>query len=121
MIVEIHKFVTQGKEFNTRAEAEEYQASLLRRDEQRYEDFISNRYAGRKLLESHDLDEEGTWEILGEDPNPDMGGYHHQPHLGFFEGTLEKVIRKAISLPGFYAWGAGGSITKTSPPEVTRL
>ena len=48
-------------------------------------------FRGQRLLEKHQLNEYGTWEVRGEDPNCDMGGYHHEPLLGYFEGTLEEL------------------------------
>lgn len=50
-----------------------------------------------------------------------MGGYHHEPLLGFLEGKLQDVIRKAVSMPGFWTWGWGGRITKNNPPEVIKI
>ncbi len=76
-------------------------------------------YSGRKLLEQHRLDETGFWQIQGEDPNCDLGGYHHQPDLGVVEGKLEDVIRYAVNLRSFWTWGAGGEIRKISPiPKI---
>ena len=34
----------------------------------------------------------GIWEARGEDPNCDLGGYHHTPLLGYFKGTLGDVM-----------------------------
>jgi uncharacterized protein (UPF0335 family) len=84
-------------------------------------DYLS-RYSGKRLLEAHKLDEYGTWEVRGEDPNCDMGGHHHNPHLGFFEGTLEQVLTHATNnLGGFWQWGAGGEIKKVKPNLITKL
>lgn len=82
---------------------------------------FSKSYYGRKLLETHSLDEEGTWEVRGEDPNCDMGGHHHEPFLGFYSGKLRDVVELATELPGFFQWGAGGKISKASPPKVTKV
>ncbi len=73
-------------------------------------------YAGKDLIGRHKLDERGVWQVNGEDPNCDMGGSHHEPFLGTFEGTLENVIKTAVNIRGFYAWGGGGSIKKVQPP-----
>jgi hypothetical protein len=78
--------------------------------EDTYTKYTKVSYAGRKLLDNHSLNEEGIWQIFGEDPNCDFGGAHHQPELGIVEGKLEDVIRYAVSLSGFWAWGAGGDI-----------
>jgi len=53
-----------------------------------------------------------VYSVYGEDPNCDMGGYHHSPFLGNVEGTFEEVLEYAASkMNGFYQWGAGGYIT----------
>jgi hypothetical protein len=54
------------------------------------------------------LEKVATWQVLGEDPNCDMGGSHHQPTLGFFTGKLSDVITLAVNLPHFWQWGGGG-------------
>lgn len=71
--------------------------------------FINDTYSGKQLLEHHSLDEEGMWEIRGEDPNCDLGGSHHQPKLGIVQGKLRDVIMYGVDLPGFWQWGAGGN------------
>ena len=63
-------------------------------------------FAGKHL--EHRLDKFGTWKVLGEDPNCDMGGPHHEPHLFTTEGKLSDVIRKAVDMRGFWTWGGGG-------------
>ena len=75
-------------------------------------------YSGKRLLEFHSMEEVGTWKILGQDPNCDMGGSHHNPYLETVEGKLLDVIKHAISLDSFYTWGGGGEITKIT---VTKL
>lgn len=69
-------------------------------------------YEYENLLKKYSLEEEGMWQIFGEDPNCDFGGSHVQPNLGFVEGKLEDVIEYAVDLPNFWAWGSGGSIKK---------
>ena len=76
-----------------------------------YEKFKST-YAYKQLIKNHSLSERGIWEILGEDPNCDMGGSHHQPSLEIVEGTLEKAIQYAVELYGFWQWGGGGNLVK---------
>lgn len=85
-----------------------------------YESF-RNTYSGRSLLTAHSLDEYGVWEVRGEDPNCDMGGHHHEPLLGLFEGKLEDVIAHATSLPNWFQWGAGGSIKKYVTRDFTKI
>lgn len=58
------------------------------------------------------LHEEGIWEVLGEDPNCDLGGGHIQPSLGFFQGKLRDVLAKAVDMDKFWQWGSGGRIRK---------
>lgn len=74
--------------------------------------YLTGPYNGRELFKKHKLDEEGIWEIYGEDPNCDFGGSHHMPKLGTFSGTLSKVLEIAVNLSGFYTWGGGGEIRK---------
>lgn len=91
-------------------------------------------YFGQQLLKEHSLEEEGSWEVFGEDPNclralrrrrdgdrADFGGPHHEPKLGIYSGKLGDVIALAVELPGFWAWGGGGRITAYKPPTVTRV
>lgn len=75
-------------------------------------------YNYRDLVSKHRLSEEGLWRVNGEDPNCDMGGSHVQPYLGTFEGKLEDIVTHAVSLPGFWQWGAGGTISKVAPVKI---
>jgi hypothetical protein len=81
-----------------------------------YQQYTEVSYSGRKLLKEHSLDETGLWEILGEDPNCDWGGHHHQPQLGIVEGRLGDIIAYAVELAGFWTWGGGGDIRKMNAP-----
>lgn len=54
-------------------------------------------------------EEYGCWKILGEDPNFDLGGCHHQPDLGNFKGTYKNIVNYAFTFP---SWGYGGDIKK---------
>jgi hypothetical protein len=65
-----------------------------------------------KLAEKYPLNTFGLWEIRGEDLNCDLGGHHHMPLLTRVEGTYKEAIQLALSLTGFFSWGAGGSIEK---------
>lgn len=67
-------------------------------------------YEYKELLKKHSLTDEGVWEILGEDPNCDMGGSHHQPKLAVVSGRLGEVIKAAVDMKSFWTWGSGGSI-----------
>lgn len=64
------------------------------------------------LLQKYPSNTHGTWEIKGEDTNPDFGGSHYQPSLGIVEGIYEDVVEYALELKAFISWGGGGSIKK---------
>lgn len=66
------------------------------------------RYGIKSSVDEYGLNKVGMWDIYGEDPNCDLGGIHHEPHLGQFYGTLEACIKHADNLPGFWSWGGGG-------------
>ncbi len=83
-----------------------------------YSRFINETYSGRELLKKHRLGEWGIWRVLGEDPNCDFGGSHHNPYLGTYEGDLANVITIAVELKGFWQWGAGGQIEKTNVEKI---
>lgn len=63
-----------------------------------------------KLKKKYPFDKFGVWHVLGEEPNCDMGGAHHQPSLGYVQGIYGEVFDWAIEQRGFWQWGAGGSI-----------
>lgn len=80
--------------------------------------------SGIRMMEKYSLDDEGVWLVRGEDPNCDMGGQHHQPLLGHFQGKLSDVIRIAVTLDRFWTWGGGGSIERIdilSTDDITTL
>lgn len=83
--------------------------------------YTETTHYGRSLLEVHSLDEFGFWEILGEDPNADFHGAHHQPQLGIVQGKLRDVIEYGIRLPHFWTWGGGGNFRHigSSVPLIT--
>jgi hypothetical protein len=80
--------------------------------ERKINDYLDRTYSGKKLLEKHSLDEVGVWKVVGEDPNCDMGGYHHQPELGIIQGTLQQALEFGLNHPDFYHWGGGGDFKK---------
>jgi len=88
----------------------------MKTPEQHYQHYIGTTYAGKHL--GYPLTEYGTWKVLGEDPNCDMGGPHHEPHLATLTGTLEDVIRKAVTMNGFWAWGGGGRFVKINVETI---
>jgi hypothetical protein len=96
--------------------------NVKKREQERFE--ANYKSALQKALEQNkDVTPEtvGTWKITGEDPNCDMGGYHHEPSLGLFEGKLKDVVAHAVNLTGFYSWGGGGSIKLYKQPTVTKI
>jgi hypothetical protein len=76
--------------------------------------YLQTTYFGKELLKKHKLDEYGVWQVLGEDPNCDMGGHHSQPELAIIDGTLLQAITVGVDLPGFWQWGAGGDFRKAT-------
>lgn len=75
-------------------------------------------YAYQELMKNHHLDEEGLWQVRGEDPNCDLGGHHHQPNLGVYAGKLKDILATAVIMPGFWQWGGGGSIVKINVKNI---
>ena len=80
-----------------------------------------NTYSGQKLLKDHSLDEQGTWEILGEDSNCDLGGSHYMPKLATVEGSLGEVVRLGVEMGGFWQWGGGGDFRKINIRTVSQM
>lgn len=73
---------------------------------------MANEHVRDRLLQNYSPSEQGTWKILGEDPNCDWGGAHSQPYLDTVTGTYVNVVEYAMSLKSFFTWGGGGSIVK---------
>ena len=73
---------------------------------------MSNDHVRKRLLEAHPANTFGTWRILGEDPNCDLGGSHHEPELETVTGSYGNVVDYAITLRGFFQWGSGGRIVQ---------
>lgn len=74
-------------------------------------------YYGRNT--KYQDNEEGTWQVFGEDPNCDMGGHHSNPLLGTYTGRYIDVLSLAVELPSFWQWGAGGYLKKLEIVPVT--
>ena len=75
-----------------------------------------------KFLQDNDnLDEVGAWNIHGEDPNCEMGGPHSNPLLETVEGTYRNACLYAVTLSGFYQWGAGGYVRRTSNKTIKKV
>jgi len=46
----------------------------------------------------------GIWEVRGADQNCGIGGSHHTPLIGYFEGTFEDVYNLALTKPSTRGW-----------------
>ena len=73
---------------------------------------MDNSHVRERLLKKYGATATGTWRILGEDSNCDLGGAHYQPELETVTGTYSKVVEYALSLSRFFTWGGGGDIIK---------
>ena len=107
-IKEIEKEIAKLQAEKEKLEAIERMPEVQRK----VKDYLDRTYSGTQLLKHHSLDEKGFWKIKGEDPNCDLGGYHHQPDLGTFEGTLQEALEYGVMHPSFYTWGGGGNFEK---------
>lgn len=87
--------------------------------ERKIKHYLENTYSGRELAKKHKLDEKGMWEVLGEDPNCDLGGSHVQPKLGLVEGTLHDALKYGLSHNQWYSWGGGGDIRKVTTIKMS--
>jgi hypothetical protein len=74
--------------------------------------YLETTYSGQQLMKKHSLDEVGVWKVVGEDPNCDLAGSHHQPELGIIQGTLQQALEFGLTHSNFYNWGAGGDFYK---------
>jgi hypothetical protein len=77
-------------------------------------------YSYRHLIKTHSLEEQGTWQVFGEDRNTELAGQRQIPYLGTYEGSLKDVIDTAVDLPEFWDWGYGGSIKKIEVKPAKR-
>jgi hypothetical protein len=108
-IREKHVFITSdGTEFTERNAAELHEIKLNGEKLDRIEKYLRNRHKS----DIYPLNEEGIWEVRGEDPNCDLGGHHHEPLIGHFKGKFKNVLEYAVSHKDWFVWGIGGSIKK---------
>lgn len=113
------KYIAEdGTEFNNQKDCEVYEESGIDKNTTKANNWLSNSYNGQQLKKKHKMNEVGTWEIRGEDPNCDFGGHHHNPYLGTVSGELFDVVKHAVSLKGFFTWGGGGIIKKVDVKSV---
>jgi len=104
-----------------RQRAGDYELERAKKTKTEFDRYINSTWAGQDLLKKHSLSEYGIWKVYGEDPNCDFGGHHHTPYLGKFQGTLEEVIRHAVTLSGFWQWGGGGNFKLDNVEKITKL
>ena len=100
-----------GKVFDSQADAEEYEASLISKQQELFERFCKG-YSGKCLLEKYDWNTYGVWKVEGEDRNCDFAGARQIPHIAYLRGELEDVVWAAVTCDKFWCWGAGGNIEK---------
>lgn len=87
----------------------------------KYKEYL-NTPNGKKLLDAFKLTDVGLWQVKGADSS--CGGLFDQPQIkqfGYFQGSLENVIKHVVKLDGFWGWGDGGIIWKSSMPNVTKV
>jgi hypothetical protein len=71
-------------------------------------DRFKRSFSYKSLIQKHDLQEVGFWNVRAEGSTTDLGTY---------EGKLEDILAYAVLLPRFWTWG-GGDITKV---EVIKI
>ena len=110
--VRVPVYTYDGKEYLSREEAEN-----AAKDVKKYHDFLTQQhYSTQKLFKNHNLDEVGYWVIEDEGPI-DFSSSGSRKMLAVLHGRLDNVIRKAISIPGFWGYGPG-KITKIDIENV---
>jgi hypothetical protein len=83
---------------------------------------MSKENARVRLLENYNAEEQGTWNIFGEDQNAELTGPHHEPKLVVVSGTYKNVVEYALTLNDFFSWGRGGRIQKkTCQSKLTNV
>lgn len=90
-------------------------------EKSKYDKFMDRvkSWPARHATELGDPNEIGLYAIYGEDQNPDFGGNHHEPIIGYLRGRLDDVVHHAVNMHGFWAWGAGGRIVKINIEDIT--
>ncbi len=71
-----------------------------------------------RLLADYPADQIGMWQVRGEDPNCDLGGTHHMPDLGLYEGQYIDIVELALNMPRFFSWGGGGEIREVKSKKI---
>lgn len=67
-------------------------------------------YLRKSYVEKYSHNMYGTWNVYGEDPNPDFGGHHYEPKIGTVEGKFIDALKWAVQQPAWFQWGSGGRI-----------
>lgn len=67
---------------------------------------------------AYSVNEEGIFEVRGEDPNCDFGGPHHQPLLFVAQGKFIDILTRAVKTNNWMTCGSGGTITKLKIDKV---
>lgn len=80
-----------------------------------------NDFVRRRLLKEHSPTAVGKWKILGEDPNCDLGGSHHEPHIATVVGTYANVVEFALRQSNFFSWGSGGRIVPVAEQKIINV
>lgn len=74
---------------------------------------MSKENARARLLENYNAEDQGTWDIFGENYGEDpSSGPHYEPKMDTVTGTYKNVVEYALTLNGFFRWGRGGRISK---------
>lgn len=112
----VEKFYVGDLSFDTNEEAQNY-VNKTEKQITEIENWISQNL--KMISDLGGLQSYGTWKISGADPNCDLGGYHHQPHLDTVESTLLQAIQHAFTFNEWYSWGgAAGSISKVNVKKL---
>ena len=79
---------------------------------------MSKEQIKQNLLRKFPTNYVSTWQIFGEDDNPDFGGRHYEPSLGIVQGCYADVVDYAVELKRFFTWGGGGRIAEVKVQSI---
>lgn len=98
----VERFAVDGREFETREEAEFYDKGL-----KHFAEMLSGRFGGYHIPKGVTLDTVGTWLIRDEGP-VDFGSQGSSKNLAAAHGTLRDAIKFACTeVKGFWGYGPG--------------
>lgn len=106
-----------GNIFESKQAIQAYEDSFKSKQELKVEE-VMECYGVKEVVKDYGLLKYGAWEVRGEDPNCDFGGFHHNPFIGYYEGKLESVIKEVANMQNFFTWGSGGSIKFVEAKKV---